>query len=320
MTILRPYRLLLLLLLTIVFGGCQYITKTKTVRIGISPWPGYEPLVLGLEKNFYQDVDIRVIRFATPDESLKAFHDGMVDVIAITADEAMSYQAEHKNLKMFLVTDVSNGGDAIVVRPEIKSLDDLKNKRVASESSALGDYVIKRALDFSHNVRLDDLTLVSIETGEHEKAYRKGLADAFVTYEPAKTKLINAGGHILFDSSQIPNEIIDVLITDQKFLAEQKSSLHQITEGWFKTLHYIQSNPDSAMQRMAAYEGISKEEFKSAYSGLHVPSKQENKEMLNPKNGILIAPLKRIAENMHSKQTITSSVDAQKMLDDQLVR
>ena len=122
------YQIILTLFLAFFISGCSTQKKSK-ITIAISPWPGYEPLVLGLEKGFYDDLNLHIIRFATPTESFRALRDGVVDIAAFTADEVLHYANMKNKPVMFLILDISNGGDAIIARENIKSLNDLKGKK-----------------------------------------------------------------------------------------------------------------------------------------------------------------------------------------------
>ena len=60
-----------------------------------------------------------------------------------------------------------------------------------------------------------DIKIVFLGVSEHERAFKNGKVDAVVTFGSARTKLLAAGAKQLFDSSQIPGEIVDVLIVSE---------------------------------------------------------------------------------------------------------
>ena len=229
---------LILLSSALFFSACDNRSH-PLLKVGISPWPGYEPLALAAEKNFYDNAHIRIVRFATPTESYRALRDGIIDVAAFTADEVFHYAEVRDSPRIFLILDISNGADAIVGKKNIKTLNDLKGKRLGVEGSALGDYVINRSLDFTQGLKLSEITLKHVEINEQERAFKNDEIDAAVTYEPSKSLLINAGAHVLFDSSKIPYEIVDVLVTNHSTMVERSDELIVLAKGWFKTLEYI---------------------------------------------------------------------------------
>jgi len=314
----KIFKTLLIITIAIFFSACEE-HSTQTLKIGISPWPGYEPLTLAAKKDFYQETSIRIIRFATPTESYRALRDGIIDVAAFTADEVFHYAEVRDKPRIFLILDISNGADAIVARKEIKTLDDLKGKRLGAEGSALGDYVINRALDFSkNNLRISDMSFKPVEINEQEKAFLNGEIDAAVTYEPSKSLLLNAGAHVLFDSSQIPYEIVDVLVTNEQTILTRQKDLENLSKGWFKVQAYIKANYQEAMKIMSQHEATTVQEFQKGYEDLIIPTKAENLQMLG-KDGSLVKPMQKLSELMYAKGSLEMMVDVQPLLDSRII-
>ena len=85
-----------------------------------------------------------------------------------------------------MVTDISNGADVILAKPEIQSLKDLKGRRVGVDSTALGAFVITRALG-QVGLSPKDIEIVSLGVSEQERAFKQGIVDAVVTFEPVRS-------------------------------------------------------------------------------------------------------------------------------------
>ena len=314
------FRLFISIIVLFAISGCDRGNK-EILKVGISPWPGYEPLVLGVEKDFYENIDVRIVRYATPSESFRALRDGIVDVAGFTADEVLHYAEVRDKPKMFLVLDISNGADAIVAKPEIESIDDLKGKKVYVESSALGNYMIKRAMDFAeYNISISDVKVSTVELAKHLKDYKAGKVDALVTYEPFLTQLQDEGAHVIFNSTQIPQEIVDVIVTNNHTLVDRPDVLKELINGWYRTLEYINKNKKVAMAEMAAYEYISADDFEASYNKLIIPSRSETIEMLSEDNGSFKTALSRLSEQMFEKGSLKTKVDTIPLVDAKLVK
>lgn len=299
---------------TAFFLPFQHKVKSE-LKIAISPWPGYEPLALALHKGFYNDVDIRIIRFATPTESYRALRDGLVDVAAFTADEALHYAELDKQPKIFHILDVSNGGDSILAHPSIKTLDDLKGQRVGVEDSALSSYIIHRAMDFTkNNLKVSDFTLIPIEIGRHAEAYSNHQVDALVTYEPSKTNVLNMGAREIFNSSQIPYEVVDILLTEEQIIHQKSDALQALIDGWYKAIAWTKTNPEKAYAWMAKQENLTPAEFKEAFEELIIPSKTEVNNMLSTGEKSLIPVLNRLVDQMHEKGSIQNKIAVEPIL------
>lgn len=312
--------ILTLLISTIFFGGCEKPVKDSVLKVGIWSWPGFEPLVLAAEKGFFQgDTHVRLIRFSTPIESSRALRNGLVDVAVFTVDEVFNYDQARNAPKIFMVLDISNGADAIVANKSIKSLEDLKGKTLATEGSALGHYIINRSLDFSKNIKLSDIKLTTVQVGDQPEAFKEGLFDAAVTYEPSKSLLISEGAHVLFDSSQIQNEIIDVLVTDNETIKTRSNDLKVLADGWFRALDYINKNHSKAMKELASIEGVPVKDFTHSFTGIKIATKEDNIKMLK-KNGSLIVPMKKLSKLMQEKGSLQKEIDVEHLIDFKIIK
>lgn len=309
---------ILLLCMLFFFTACED-KEPKSLKVGISPWPGYEPLVLASELGYFNEAQIRIIRFSTPTDSYRALRDGIIDVAAFTADELFHFAQVREKPRIFLVLDISRGADAIVAKQEIKTLDELKGKRIGAEGSALSEYLLHRALDFTHELKISDLQVHHYEINEHLDAFVGNKVDALVTYEPSKSLLLNAGAHVLFDSSQLPSEIVDVLATNDQTIRNRAEELAVLARGWFKALDYIGKNYAQAMKSMAQHEETSAAEFQAGYEDLLIPSEIQNLQMLG-ENGSLIEPMQKLSALMYAKGSLQKEIDIIPLLDSRIVK
>ncbi|MDE3272311.1 ABC transporter substrate-binding protein [Pseudoalteromonas sp. G4] len=216
-------RRLTLLLFTFIFlTSCQE-QNIPTLRIGTNIWPGYEPFYITRQK--YPNVmkHIKLIEYRNASQVLNGIINESIDVAAVTLDEAVKIKALGFDIEVIWVIDYSNGADTLMAKPNITHAQDLKGKRVGAEMSALGLYFLSRYLELN-SLSIDDITLINLEANRHVQAYKNNEIDAVFTFDPSSSKLIDAGAIQLFDSSQIPGEIVDVLITNKKTLSANKKS------------------------------------------------------------------------------------------------
>jgi NitT/TauT family transport system substrate-binding protein len=212
-------------------------------------------------------------------------------------DEALLLAQYHPDFSILLIMDYSHGGDVILARPPIDSLEGIRGKRVGLENTALGSYVISRALEIAGLSR-EEIKVVPLLVDEHERAYDKQKVDAVVTFEPVRTKLLAKGANQIFDSSNIPKEIVDILIVRNRFLEAQPQSVRRLLKGWFAALDKLSRTPDEAHDIIARRLAISRQETKDSYTGLLLPDLDENKAMLFGSPPRLLATMTRLADRM----------------------
>lgn len=304
-------------LCTIALASC--IKEPPPLRVGTNVWPGYETLYLARSLGYYDNTPIRLVDYPSGTEEVKAYRNGEIEAAGISIDQALVLAATQPELRIVVVMDVSEGGDVILGKPEIPDLVALKGKKVGVESTALGAFIITRALG-QKGMSPKDLQIVSLQVSEHEGAFKKGAVDAVVTFGPARAKLLAAGAKVLFDSSQIPGEIVDVLVVRKELITSQSKALQALVNGRFRALDYLQKNPQDAARRIAPRTGVTPEQFLDSLKGLRQPNLQENQKLLSKIEPALLNATQQLSQLMWDHKLLPKAVDTTHLLDDSLVK
>lgn len=269
----------------LMLSGCMKAPESP-ITIAINPWPGYEFLYLAEQKGFFAEegANVEIIISRSLADAQRAYTSHRVDGLGSTLIEAV--QAEHlggKPLSVVLISDYSNGGDMIIAQRHYQDLASLKGKTIGAEITSLGLFVLHRAL---HNagMTLDDITIIHTEQNQGSKFLSQGKIDAFVAYPPSSIEILkHKRYHKVFDSSEIPFEIIDVVSLSKDTLLRHPQLPSQIHRVWQRALDYAETNPEDAYRIMAQREGISSDEFKDVLSDLVILSRDDQKALFkNP--------------------------------------
>lgn len=305
MMILR-YAILFILLFSL--SACNNEAAQK-LRLAHISWPGYEALTFAKNRNFYKNLNVINYRPANNAQAVLAFKNNIVDVVALTlahAIEAQSNSAEP--LMIIAVLDISHGADVIIADNSIKTIRDLAGKRLGVEPSAFGAFFISRAVDTTApSISLNQIQIIPVNIDNHHKVMVNKKVDAIATYEPEKSKILEHGGHIIFDSTHIPNEIIDVLVTRASYAKKNPQKIFRLLDGYFKAVDMLKNQPSDVIAEMAKYEKISDEVFKLSLTGLHIPNREENKKLLSETGSVVRAGSKKLFAFMKRKKIISDS-------------
>jgi NitT/TauT family transport system substrate-binding protein len=274
----RPLALLALVTLVLTLSGCMRETEPP-LRIGTNVWIGSEPLYLARDLGYLDREAVQLVEYPSASEVSRAFRNQAIDGMIISLDELFVLAVDGLQPKVVVIADVSHGADVVVGRSGMRAMKDLKGKRVAVESAALGAFVLSRALALN-GMQASDVSIVHLETNEHPAAFEQGQVDGAVTFDPYRTQLLGAGAQTLFDSSQIPGEIVDLLAVRASVLEKNPRAVETLLTGWFKALEYLEREPKDAAARMAVREQITGEQFLQALQGLRIPSRADNLKML----------------------------------------
>ena len=258
--------------------GCMREPDTA-LRIGTNVWIGSEPLYLARELGRLDPATVQLVEYPSASEVLRAFRNQAIDGMVISLDELFGLAVDGLQPRIILVVDVSHGADVVVGRRGMRSMRDLKGKSIAVESGALGAFVLSRALALN-GMQASDVNVVHLETNEQPGAFEKGQVDGAVTFDPYRTKLLQAGAATVFDSTRIPGEIVDLLAVRASVLEKRPNAVQALLAGWFDALDYMKNDPKEAARRMGIRHQTPGEQFLEAQKGLHIPSRAENLQML----------------------------------------
>jgi len=288
----RHLPLYLLVLFSLFLSSCSK-TPPAALRIGINAWPGYEYLTLADQLGYYKDegLKVKLIPFQTLADGRRAFEKGHIDIMAGTLMELYSArEVAGINPVVFLVADFSNGGDMLLAHKDIVNVAGLKGKKLGLEAGSVDVLTAASALA-SAQLSFNDVTLVSLPQPNNVKALLAGDIDAAQTYPPFATEaLANPNIIRLFDTSQTPGDIIDVLFAHQSILASREGDLAKVARAFERAIQYQDSHYEDAIARMAKREGLTPAEFIDALSGLEIISQKDQAAYL--KEGKLLELLK----------------------------
>lgn len=165
------------------------------------------------------------------------------------------------------------------------------------ENTALGAYTLSRILELA-DLTPADIKIVPMEVDEHEEGYLQGEVDVVVTFEPVRSKLLAAGAKVIFDSSQIPNEIVDVLAVRREYVEQYPEQLNYLLDKWFETLAYMREQPNEAAKILGQRLKLGVEDTLASYDGLKLPMREQNKQLLGEKNARGLTQIHAIAEKL----------------------
>jgi NitT/TauT family transport system substrate-binding protein len=297
--------------LLLVLAGCAREPDTP-LRIGTNIWIGSEPLYLARELGRFDPAMVQLVEYPSASEVLRAYRNQAIDGMVISLDELFPLAADGLDPRVIVVVDVSHGADVVVGRGDMKAMRDLTGRSVAVESGALGAFVLSRALAVN-GMQASDVNVVHLESNEQPSAFQKGQVDGAVTFDPFRAQFLQAGGKVLFDSTQIPGEIVDLLAVRASVLEKRPKAVQALLTGWFAAIDYMTKDPKDAARRMGIRQQRSGEQFLEAQKGLHVPNREENLKMLGGSSPELATTGRRLMALMLDAKLLNKSVEVEKL-------
>lgn len=282
---------ILLLFVIVSVTACE--GEKPPIRVATHVWPGYEFLHLGQQLGYLPQESVNLITTGSATQSIKRLKNNQADAATLTLDEVLLARSQGLDMTIILIMDISVGADQLITREKLDSLQQLKGKKLALEQTAVGRLLLANASQQA-GMTSQDFQLVHTTIDQHVEIWREGIVDAIVTYEPATTQILSQGGHIIFDSSQVPETIVDVLAVRTDFIEEHSNMLRQLVSGFFKAQKHFLTNPQDASYRMSDRLNVPSREVMYLYHGLELPSVEHNKKLLAAEN----PQLTKVAEDI----------------------
>jgi NitT/TauT family transport system substrate-binding protein len=260
------------------------------LRIGYSDWPGWVAWQIAIDKGWLSEAGLDV-KFDWFDysASMEAFAAGKIDADLLTNGDALVMGAGGARNVMILITDYSNGNDMIVGRPGIKTLADLKGKRIGVEIGLVDHLLLLDGLK-KQGMTQNDVTLVNSKTNETPQVLASGQVDAIGAWQPNAGLAMKAlpGARPVYTSAQAPGLIYDVMAVNPASISAHRADYIKLVRVWDRVVNYIndpKTQPD-AVQIMAARVGLTPEKYQQLLAGTHLISIAEAKKILVKADGL----------------------------------
>lgn len=245
---------ILLLVLSLAISPLASIAAP--LKIAYSDWPGWVAWEIAIQKGWFEQsgVEAEFLWFEYG-PSMEAFAQGKVDGVMVTNGDALVTGAGGAKNVIVMVTDYSNGNDMIIVRPGLKSVRDLKGKKIGLELGLVEHLLLLDALKGA-GLTEADVTLVNHSTSQLAGVLASGQVDAVAAWQPHAGQALKTlpGSTVVYTSANAPGLIYDTLAVSPQSLAQRRADWVKLVSVWDRVLAYI-SDPatkDDALKIMAA--------------------------------------------------------------------
>ncbi len=277
--------------------------KNNTVRFAINVWAGWAPIVYANEgfeaKKKWKTPDgkefmVDLVLLDDPVNMRDVFATGNVHIGWATVDMLpLLLEGLHKDSRtmprVFQQIDWSNGGDGIIVRDSIRTISDLRGKKIALAQNSPSHFFILNAL-LNAGVQPSEVEMVFTGSAfEAAAAYndQKDIA-ACVTWAPDIYKLADVKGNKLILTTETANKLIaDVWFARADFAKDHPMIIEGMVRGIFDAMVELKedANKDKVAKWMAAGYSIPATETREMLGDAHSTNYAENREFfLNQNN------------------------------------
>jgi NitT/TauT family transport system substrate-binding protein len=245
------------------------------LKIGYSDWPGFVAFQIALDKGWFKqagvDVDFEWFDYSA---SLDAFSAGKLDAVGATNGDALVTGATGAKNVMILLTDYSSGNDMIVAKPSVKSVKDLKGKKIGVEVGLVDHLLLDTALE-KNGLKEADVSLVNAKTNELPQvlASSKDIA-AVGAWQPNAGEALKRvpGSRAIFTSADAPGLIYDAITVNPASLSARKADWAKVLKVWYQCVAYVNDpkTQGDAVKIMSARVGLTPAQYLPLLKGTHL--------------------------------------------------
>jgi len=223
-----------------------------SIYVGWMPWAyGAEEGIVKKWADKY-DINIDVVQINDYVESINQYTAGGFDACTMTNMDALTIPAAGGiDSTALIVGDFSNGNDGVVLKGK-ESLAEIKGQNVNLVELSVSHYLLARGLE---RVGLSEADVQVVNTSDADMVAVYGTDDvtSVVTWNPLLSEITAMpNSYKVFDSSQIPGEIIDLLVVNTETLAENPKLGKALAGAWYEIMG-LMSGTDTDAETARTY-------------------------------------------------------------------
>jgi NitT/TauT family transport system substrate-binding protein len=267
------YRMLRIALLTLpllaLIPAAQAAEK-KTFKIAWSIYVGWMPWDYAAESGILKKwadkygITIQLTQINDYVESINQYTAGGFDGCVMTNMDMLTIPAAGAvDSTALIIGDFSNGNDGVVLKGKGKTLANIKGLPVNLVELSVSHYLLARALETA-GMQERDIKVVNTSDADIVGAYAAADTKATVTWKPQLSEILAAkDAQLVFDSSKIPGEIIDLMVVNTTTLKENPKLAKALVGAWYETLKLMAAKDPKALAHMAKASGTDLAGFNS---------------------------------------------------------
>jgi len=290
------------------------------VTVGYDNWVGHAGVFVGVEKGLFEKYGIKVTlkSFPGPGDVIGPLQSGQLDIGLTTADTVLITDAGpgHKLINVGFV-DVSTGADAIVVKKSIKSVADLKGKKVAASQGQCNQLLLQKALA-TVGLSEADVVFSNMDGDQAATAFLSGNLDAAATWEPWVSQITAGGtGYVAYSSKDAPDIIFDSIAVTSGHAQGHGKEIVAFLKGMNDGVAYLKAHPEEGQKITAAVLSSKPEDVKTMLKGVTIYGLEENMQQVGTAEqpGPVMAALDRIADFQVAHKVYDKKPDAAATVD-----
>ena len=282
-------------------GNVINTTKTSadTINLSLDEWIGWKSIIdanggLSTKNGSIYDklgikVNISIINDAT--QSSNALVSGKLDAAGYTINRTafLSNKFNESGMKVIMpfITNFSNGGDGIIAKSNITSVNNLVGAKIGvpqfSEAHSLVVWFVNRSdLKQEEKDSIINNLIFFATPDEAAKAFFAGEIDVAATWEPYLTQAKNmSDAHILFSTASSSSLIMDGILFNEEFASKNPEVVSAFIDGALQAASLYDTELDTIKKVMPMFSTASDQDIKDNCVSAKLTTYADNLKLFN---------------------------------------
>lgn len=255
--------ILLSFLILVNFTACLD-NNNKKMKISVSNWIGYTPILYAKEKNWLESLNIKVVNVVSLNENYHLFKSGNSEAFTGTQYEFKLAKQTFPTLFPLILFDKSNGGDVVMGNYSLDEYQNVEEIDAYLEIDSINLIILE---DFIKKHKLQDKKINYINKDQsYISTLRTSNIDKptlIITYIPYNNNLTKNGFQQLASTADsLDLLVIDALFITKENFVERKEELIALKKFIDLAIVNLKNNPKEYFETISKYfPNMSYEEF-----------------------------------------------------------
>ena len=268
-------------------------TDDATINLSLDEWIGWATILQAEANGYYEaegiDVNINVVNDAT--QSSNALIKGDLNAAGYTINRTAflsnKFTEAGVDIIMPFITNYSNGGDGIIAKSNIQSIEDLVNAKIGcaefSEAHTLILWMIDKSdLSQEDKNKIIDNIIFFNTADEAANAFFAGQIDAAATWEPYLSQAqAMTDAHVLFSTASSSSLVMDGIVFRKDFAEAHPDVVEKFIRATLKASELYDTDFDSIREVMPMFSTSTDEEIIENTKNARLATWKDNKDLLN---------------------------------------
>lgn len=261
-------------------SGCGRADEQQLVVVGNS-WLGYQPFyMLSALHREQLPQNLELVMLASDNTVLRMVSNQAVQGSFLSLDNALAVQSTSGiDYCVALALSFSNGADAVVVNSARWHDPSKTDWVVGMEDSPLARYMLNRWLA-TQAIDRSRIHTQLMSPSLHVDAMQRGSVDVIITYQPFLQQLTMSGHEVIFSSTDIPSEVLDVLVFRLAYWQDHQQRLQQLVSSWNQAISYLEQPTSEEFRALSRLSGLTTAEIQQILVQIEFFNSQQSLEFL----------------------------------------